>query len=109
MGVSAGSLLLRGSLHRPGIKVANSTNASDPLAAVVLRAQLPSEVADVKVDTSIERRELPVENILDQCLARENLPRRIAESMQDVKFRRRQAEWLPSLQYGMRRQIQFDI
>ena len=79
-------------MRRPGIKVANSTYASNPLAAVFLWTQLPSEIAYVQVDASIKRGELSVENILDQCLASQDLAWRVAESMKDVKFRGGQAE-----------------
>ena len=50
-------------LYGPRIEIANSTHAPDSLGSIVLRTKLTAEVADVKVDASIERGELPVKNI----------------------------------------------
>jgi hypothetical protein len=63
-------------LHRPSIKITNSTHAPDSLGAIALRAKLAAKVADVEVDASIEWRELPVKNILNKYLAGQDLPRR---------------------------------
>jgi hypothetical protein len=52
-------------LHRPSIKITNSTHAPDSLGAIALRAKLAAKVADVEVDASIEWRELSVKNILN--------------------------------------------
>lgn len=55
-------LVLRG----PSIKIADSTNAPDSLSTILLRTKLAAEIADVEVNASIERGELPVKDILNK-------------------------------------------
>jgi len=66
-------------LQGPRIKIANSTHAPNSLGAIVLRTKLAAKVADMEVDASIERGELPVKNIFNECLTGQNLSWRFEE------------------------------
>ena len=63
----------------------------------------------MQVNTPIKRRELSVENFLDQSLSRENLSRRGKEGLQEIKFCGRQAKWFTGFYHSARRLIQLDI
>src|ERR1700761_3462408 len=69
-------------LYRPGVKIANSSHAPNSLSPIVLRAQFAAKIADMEVDASIERRELSVEDILNKCLAGQDLPWRFEKRTQ---------------------------
>jgi hypothetical protein len=49
-------------------KIADSTYAPNPFGAVALRSELTAKIAHMKVDASIEGRELSLENIFYQRL-----------------------------------------
>src|ERR1700730_10499960 len=66
-------------LQWPRIEIANSTHAPNSLGAIVLRTKLAAKVADMEVDASIERGELPVKNIFNECLTGQNLSWRFEE------------------------------
>jgi hypothetical protein len=53
------SLLTSLPIRRQGIEVAGSANSFDALSAVIERAELPAEIADVRVDAAVERRKVP--------------------------------------------------
>jgi hypothetical protein len=60
-------------LHGPRIKIADSPHAPNSLGAIVLRAKFAAKIADVEVNASVERRKLPVKNILNERLPGQNL------------------------------------
>ena len=88
----SGRLFLQG----PCVEIANSSYAPNSLGAIALRPKLAAKVADVKVDASIEGRELPVENLLYQRLSRQDLTWSFEKRAQKIEFRRRQPERLPA-------------
>jgi hypothetical protein len=96
-------------LRRPRIEIANSADAPNPLGAIALRTKLATKVANVEVDTSIERGEFSVENILDKCLTGQNLTGRFEKHAQQIELRSGQPERLTRLRYCARCQIEFDI
>jgi hypothetical protein len=69
-------------LHGPCIEIADSTHAPNSLGTIVLRTKFAAKVADVEVDASIERRELPVKYILYECLTGQNLSWRFEKCAQ---------------------------
>ena|ERR1700730_4299650 len=74
--------------QRPGVQVANATHAPDSFGPISLRTKLAAKVTDVKIDASIERRELPAENILNKRLAGQDLSRRFEKGTQQIEFSR---------------------
>ena len=61
------------STRGPRIKITDATHAPNSLSTITLWAKLAAKVANVEVDASIERGELPVENSLNKCLTGQDL------------------------------------
>src|SRR4029077_19560690 len=80
--------------ERPSIQIANAPHTTDSFRAVCLWSQLLTEIAYVKINTSIERRKFSAQHALCQRFPGKHLSWRFQECVQQIELCRRQVQIL---------------
>src|SRR5205085_9040392 len=85
-------------LHLPlasaplSVEISDAADAFDSLGAVFKQSNLLAQIAHVRIDTAIERREFAAEYIPRQLLAANNLAGRLQQHLQQIEFHGRQIQ-----------------